>query len=97
MYQNCCSPMGFHFLLILRYIARQETINVLNTHASIRASDKRYGTEKFYESFAKFIDCFKKSGYKETYLDGEKTSVTLAYDNFFDCSNTEVIWIKKEN
>jgi len=75
---------------ILTYLAHQETINVLNCHAAVIASDHKYGSPKFYQQFANFVKLFMNSGYDQRYLEGERTAVTDAYWAFIKCCKHQV-------
>ncbi|RPA97468.1 hypothetical protein L873DRAFT_1836374 [Choiromyces venosus 120613-1] len=82
---------AFHPQTVLR-MRHQETIDVLNTHAGVLASNNETGSHRFYSLFAQFVRLFKQSGkgYDEGYLDGISTDVTNAYLAFVNCINTEV-------
>ena len=53
-----------------------KTIHILNTHAGVLSSDCKKGSPKFFAAFANFIELFKKSGFDQSYLDGEGLEVT---------------------
>ncbi|PUU74467.1 hypothetical protein B9Z19DRAFT_1092747 [Tuber borchii] len=36
---------------VVECLRKQETINALNIYATVQASDRKYGTESFYQSF----------------------------------------------
>lgn len=70
-----------------------ETINVLNTHATVIASDYQTGSDRFYTLFAEFVRLFKESDYDEGFLDRHATRrdvVALAYWRFLNCIKYEV-------
>ncbi|KAA8894172.1 hypothetical protein FN846DRAFT_786850 [Sphaerosporella brunnea] len=73
-------------------ISHQPTIDVMNTHAAVIASNYKTGSDKFYKLFAEFVNLFKESGegYEQGYLDGNPTDVTHAYWAFVNCINHEV-------
>ncbi|KAA8908829.1 hypothetical protein FN846DRAFT_944352 [Sphaerosporella brunnea] len=77
---------------IVQSIEHKETINVLNTHAGVVASEYKTGSDKFYKLFAEFVNLFKESGegYEEGYLNGNPTDVTHAYWAFVNCIKDEV-------
>ena len=70
----------------------QPTIDVLNTHAGVAASNHKVGSDKFYKLFAEFVRLFKESGegYEEDFLERVPTDVTRAYWAFLDCIKDEV-------
>jgi hypothetical protein len=70
----------------------QPTIDVMNTHAAVIASNHKTGSDKFYTLFAEFVKLFKESGdgLEEGYLDGNPTDVTRAYWAFVNCIKDEV-------
>ncbi|KAA8892897.1 hypothetical protein FN846DRAFT_788650 [Sphaerosporella brunnea] len=73
-------------------ISHQPTIDVMNTHAAVIASNHKTGSDKFYTLFAEFVKLFKESGdgLEEGYLDGNPTDVTRAYWAFVNCIKDEV-------
>ena len=59
-----------------------ETINVLNTHASIRVSMYQRCSKRFYCLFNKFIQAFENSGnagFEEKYLKKQNSLLYNAY------------------
>jgi len=68
--------------MMLTCAAHAETINVLNTHAEIRASNEQDGSEKFYQLFADFVRLLKESDYDFGYLQDIPTPLTQAYGSF---------------
>ena len=69
---------------------RPETINALNTHASVIASKYQGGSSRFYLLFGEFIRLFRASGYRENYLEGNPTPVARAYWEYRDAIRTKV-------
>ena len=49
----------------------------------------------FRKLFRNFVELFEKSGYEETYLDGEPTEVTDAYKEFLGCIKDEVTEVER--
>ena len=74
----------------LTCLGHEQTICVLNIHASVIASKYDTGSDRFYALFKNFIRLFQDSSYDESYLDRAPTSVTKAYHEFRIASNTEV-------
>ena len=74
----------------LTFLEHQETIDVLNIYADTITSNSKVASDRFHELFQRFIELFEKSGYQETYLDGESTEVTDAYEVFLGCFEDEV-------
>ncbi|RPA95267.1 hypothetical protein L873DRAFT_1813217 [Choiromyces venosus 120613-1] len=81
-------------------ITHEETITLLNTHAGVKASMTKVGSEKFYALFAEFIDAFEDSGYNTEYLKGNGTAtgpaprVNSAFWAFMQCVKDEVRPVK---
>ena len=69
---------------------RPETINALNTHASVIASKYQVGSSRFYLLFGEFIRLFRASGYRENYLEEIPTPVTRTYREYRDAIRTKV-------
>ena len=68
----------------------QPTINVLNTHAEVIASNQKRGTTEFYEKFAKFIKLLDESDDPNGYLNGNATELSHAYWSFVSCVRDQV-------
>ena len=68
-------------ILRLTCSGHQPTIDVLNTHAGVAASNHKVGIDKFYKLFAEFVKLFKESveGYEERPLQqlGAQLEVSL--------------------
>jgi len=76
-----------------------ETINVLNIHASIKASMRQRGSEKFYRLFSEFITALKNSGdngIEEECLKEQNSPLYNAYFAFMDSQTTEVTQVMRE-
>ena len=73
----------------------QETIDVLNIYAETITSASKVGSDMFRKLFRNFVELFEKSGYEETYLDGEPTEVTDAYKEFLGCIKDEVTEVER--
>ncbi|CUS11382.1 unnamed protein product [Tuber aestivum] len=64
----------------VRNISHQETIDILNLHATVKANKDGTGTEDFYQKFGQFVTEFKRSNFKVTYLSEDHTDRTqMAY------------------
>lgn len=75
----------------LTCVDHQPTINLLNAHAGVIASEHKAASEKYYESFAEFVKLYKESEQDNRYLDaGVTTSVTRAYWTSTRRQKTEV-------
>ena len=74
----------------LTCLGHEQTICVLNIHASVIASKYDTGSDRFYALFKNFIRLFQDSSYDESYLDGIPTLVTKAYYEFRMAIQTEV-------
>lgn len=70
--------------------AHPETVEVLNCHAMVIASNSKKGSLIFYQRFATFIKLFVKSCYDSGYLDRKRTPVTDAYWAFLESAKDEV-------
>jgi len=70
--------------------AHMETINLLNAHAGVIASNQKIGTKKFYAKFEQFVQLFEGSRFNDNYLHWNPTSVTEAYSSFLHCCKDEV-------
>ncbi|KAG0137735.1 hypothetical protein HOY82DRAFT_477327 [Tuber indicum] len=70
----------------------KETINVLNIHASVKASKYKKGNESFYLAFNTFLDLFKarRNGRDEDSVGEGRTALSKAYWVFIHASATEV-------
>jgi len=82
---------------MLTYIAHVQTINTLNLHATNIACSFKTTTPKFHELFAKFITVLEESGFDNSYLNGQETTLTNAYWSFHNCIRSEVKLIKPSN
>jgi len=80
---------------IVQKISHQPTIDIMNAHAKIAASNVKAGSEEFYKRFASFVKLFEESGegYEEGYLVGSPTDVTAAYWAVWRCLKDEVTTI----
>ncbi|KAG0125509.1 hypothetical protein HOY82DRAFT_571598, partial [Tuber indicum] len=76
--------------LLVSQIKRNETIEVLNAHATVISStNKILPSKEYHELFAKFMELLKSSNYDESYLDGEDPSeLANAYRSFRKCTDT---------
>lgn len=78
-------------MLRLTPSGHQPTIDALNMHAKIAASNDQTGSDEFYTRFTKFIQLLEESDYDEAYLEeGNLTDVTRAYRAFIECIKDEV-------
>ncbi|PUU79212.1 hypothetical protein B9Z19DRAFT_911862, partial [Tuber borchii] len=68
---------------VVQVLTHPETINLLNCHAAVRASNFKNGSDKFYKLFKEFVEVFEDSDYNQGYLSDETKSVTKAYQAFF--------------
>lgn len=75
---------------MLKCLAHPETVEVLNCHATVIASNSKKGSLIFYLQFATFIKLFVKSGYDSEYLEGKRTPVTDAHWVFLKSTKDEV-------
>ncbi|CUS07970.1 unnamed protein product [Tuber aestivum] len=63
-----------------------ETIEILNLHATVRASKEKTGTDQFYKKFAEFIRELKWSSFNSNYLLADPTDrVHIAYLSLRKC------------
>ncbi|RAK83891.1 hypothetical protein BO79DRAFT_159643, partial [Aspergillus costaricaensis CBS 115574] len=67
------------------------TINVIERHATVKASEKRIGIDLFEERFYKFLDALDSAGYAGDYLDSMQADAQLnelhkAYKDFWVAS-----------
>lgn len=79
---------------MLNFLDHPPTIHVLNTHATILASDQKV-TKRFRNLFGDFVKKLEKSNYDVTYLEGKPSEVTNAYRAFLGCFKTDVKQPKK--
>jgi len=72
-------------------LAHEETIGILNLHATVRANTKKNGNPEFYAKFAQFVQAYKCSGHTVDYLlDAPTTNPTrAAYEAFLRCPHYE--------
>ncbi|CUS11348.1 unnamed protein product [Tuber aestivum] len=73
-------------------IRHQETMTMINMHATIIASKEKTVTDKFHRLFEQFVKVFTEygEGFEQGYLKGDPTEVTHAYREFANCIKTEV-------
>jgi len=88
------SLYGLHPLIVSQ-IRHQETIDILNAHATTIACKEKTVSDEFHRRFAHFITVFTEhgDGFEQGYLSGYPTEVTDAYWEFMRCLNTEVRWV----
>jgi len=65
--------------------AHAETLNILNTHATVRAKTEKTGTNEFYTRFAEFIYAFEENSQQVNYLTGDPNATRTAYDLALNC------------
>jgi hypothetical protein len=73
------------------------TIEVLNTHVGVIASQYKTGSDRFYALLSEFVKLFEETGegYEEGYLDENVTNnVARAYWAFVSCVKTDVTRIE---
>ena len=70
----------------LTLLAHQETLDILNRHASVLANNGKTGTDEFYENFKEFIAAFESSSYDVNYLSRNPSDRTrVAYESLLKC------------
>ncbi|KAL1848769.1 hypothetical protein Plec18170_007780 [Paecilomyces lecythidis] len=87
---------GFH-PGVVRSIAYEPTINLLNAHASILSSQLKPVSPRFRELFRDFVDALAESNYARGYLGDSTSKVTQAYWKFLQCLNEEVTEVEVIN
>ena len=66
------------------------TLAALNNHATIVASGHKIATAEFHRCFTSFIEQLEASEWKLDYLEGNPTTVTIAYHDFLMSMKNEV-------
>ena len=66
------------------------TLAALNNHATIVTSGHKIATAEFHRCFASFIEQLEASELKLDYLEGNPTTVTIAYHDFLMSMKNEV-------
>ncbi|KAG0133731.1 hypothetical protein HOY82DRAFT_555483 [Tuber indicum] len=75
---------------VVREFTHLEIISVLNTHASVCASQCDTGSKKFYRLFAEFVKLLQEANYDPGDLVGNSTPLSRAYLSFVSCRKSEV-------
>ena len=57
-------------------LGNDKTVQLLNIHAGVLASNRKKSTRKFSKLFAAFITALEKSGFDETYTEDKDPEVT---------------------
>ncbi|PWW72959.1 hypothetical protein C7212DRAFT_286368 [Tuber magnatum] len=71
-------------------IQHKETIQILNTHAGVRADTQKNGSEEYYRRFQVFIERFEQSDHDMNYLEAvPPTDLTRAYWDLLNCERYE--------
>ncbi|KAF8424059.1 hypothetical protein EV426DRAFT_717055 [Tirmania nivea] len=72
-------------------ISYKPTIDAVNAHAAVVASNHKTGSTRFYEKFAEFLKTLEEKDYEEKYLeDMGNLELDLAYWAFLKCFHDEV-------